>query len=141
MFSLKLAEVSITEFVKKRPRYIRVMPENDELMGIAERTVRVDGKQKTIDVSFTTKIPISVCCPDGSLTPKVIHLHYGNAKTLLTLLALKPKALQIKYWYNNSYPLIEKVGLKNETIIFEAKKHEVKITNVIKNDIQRLARF
>ena len=136
-------EITLKQLMKASPRYIRIT--RDGLLAHKEDTIRYKGKPILIDVWYHVKLPIEIYSMDRKDKPRNIHLHYGDAYTLLTLLAHYPPKLEVEYWHNNSCDLLKEKGLKMETVTVIGKKgkkkFKVKINNIYKDPIQMIAKF
>jgi hypothetical protein len=142
-----VGEVTLSEFLRYKPKFIRIDVNEGRIVGVAERSQKIGGKTVYFDIVLEAKIPVAITVvrwnTDEKRTPAYIRIYEAN--NLLTLLAHKPERLEIEYWANNSCSLLEDKGLKNETIIIQGvkgkKTYTVTYHNPYETPLQRLAAF
>jgi hypothetical protein len=155
----EIGKVTLKEFVKYNPDYIRVYPKQNKLYGIAKNiSVTVNGIKKQCEVTIETEIPVFLYIQDNFYESKdtrdipiEIHLHSSEARSLLTLLALNPLSLEIRYWHNGmSKEWTAKHDLKMEALyisgLVKKQTFEVAIEHNYDTDMasakwQKLARW
>jgi hypothetical protein len=104
---MEQTKISLKEFVQYNPDYIRVYPKQNKLFGIAKNVpCLLNGKKSFIELDIETEINVFFYIQDAmegngvKELPDEIHLHSSDARSLLTLLALNPLSLEIRYWHN-----------------------------------------
>lgn len=115
--------VDLKQFVKLRPKYIRILLDDNKLYGQTEQTIKTKIGSQTLDLWFETEIEIEL---RGSYTqkPRMFHLHRSHAKTFLTLLALtKPKKVYLNYYEECGRGLFENTKLKCELLTISNKQY------------------
>jgi hypothetical protein len=144
---VNVGEVDLNEFIRYKPKFVRIEVNEEKILGVASKSQKVGGKTVNFNMVFETKIPITITVirwnTNEERTPAYIRIY--ETDNLLTLLAHKPERLEIEYWANNSCQLLEDKGLKNETIVIQGvkgkKTYTVTYHNLYETPFQRLAIF
>lgn len=117
-----LKKIDLKAFVKLKPKYIRILVNENKLLGHVEQNIKTKMGMQRISLWFETEIEIDIA---GSYKerPRLFHLHWIHTKSLLTLLALKPKKLYLNYYEECGRGLFKNTGIKCETLTISNKPY------------------
>lgn len=136
---METTKISLKELVKNNPDYIRLYPKQNKIFAISNHVPCVlNGKKTFIELEMETDIQIFLYIQDNFYTskdtreiPDEIHLHSSDARSLLTLLALNPSSLEIRYWHN---------GMSDEwTVKHDLKMEALYISGLVKKQTFEIA--
>lgn len=120
MIQTDIAPATLKELIKAKPEYFRIMVAENKIIANSKIRQKIAGKETEIWVWYETEMPMMLTAMGSNdverKRPKIINLHWGHAKTFLTLLAHMPESLELTYWVNGGSELNSKKGLKLEAL-------------------------
>lgn len=133
MLETDVRKVTLKEMVKAKPEYFRIMQAENKIIAKSEITQKINGVNEEVWVWQEIDIPIMLTAMGSNdierKRPKILNIHWGQARTFLTLLAHLPESLEITYWLNGGSELNKKKGLNLEAIYIKGytKKNKLEI--------------
>jgi len=119
-------EITLKELIKLAPDYLRIqdLDTTPWLYASKDFEVKVDGDHETITKTYrVTDLIIGMTARHDAPKPKSISFQrYGDAETLMCLLAHKPEKLRIAYYHNNQSENMKANSIHMETIVLKGHK-------------------
>jgi hypothetical protein len=136
MIQTEVRTVTLKELIKAKPEYFRIMVAENKIIAHTEIRQKIGNQLETVWVWYDAPMPLMLTAMGSNdqerKRPKILNLHWGHAKTFLTLLEHYPDSLEITYWVNGGSELNRTKGLNLEAIYIKGYtkkgKHEIELT-------------